>query len=587
MKKRAVAQCKGFLVLALAIFFLFGNTVAVKGNTILLDKRQTTDTFTSLGGEYSIQNILGSYGVFSFRDITGSHIVGPIVAKEKVYKTESDGISLEPINDFIAVADLSNGISSYVGEVTKRNGVGKPTFEMNHTYSYDMPTPNLYTRYSDMNIWQDTNSYKLYKNNKEESFFNPNNGKDGTGNGEIFQNDNFINFQEAKNQIKKESLEILTRQGRVVAPDPNTGYLKIEAGHNYIINDASKLRIVDLIFPEGYDGVTNYYPYPTFINFSGSNLALSGTAFESVEILPGTITQPVTLPKIGNEDYQFFPDIYVNGVSFDGTIAGPSGSADFGEKLNILWNLPNVKTLDGGYKMAKTGYGDILGHIIAPDVQFYNYIIDKDGNTKWGGGNMNGGAIVDSWYGGRREVHYWPYKDDIENPVFKDFSIKGNKSLIGKPLENNEFKFKLDLIYASDPEGIVNIEFPEISNSGSGTLYFPIIEFEKAGIYEFSIKEVIDTSIDKVTFDKSEYKLIVNVKEDPLLSLLNINYEIYKVKDEDGFALDPMVKVEEIEFNNIYDYTLPATGGIGNRGYLILGFIIMISSLLILAWKNF
>ncbi|MGL5351977.1 MAG: hypothetical protein ACRDA5_01480, partial [Clostridium sp.] len=157
---------KSFLVLGMVMLFLFGSTVISKSNTSEENnKKPTTDTFTSLGGSYSIDYILRNYGVFSFKDITGSHVVGPLVAKEKVYKTDPNGNSVEPINDSLIVSDLSNNVLSYVGVVEKQKGENKPPFKMNHIYNPDKSVPNFYTRYSNINIWKDVNKYKLYTNN--------------------------------------------------------------------------------------------------------------------------------------------------------------------------------------------------------------------------------------------------------------------------------------------------------------------------------------------------------------------------------------------------------------------------------------
>lgn len=585
--KRLKQKKKSFLLLGMSILFLFGNTVISKSNTVVENnKMPTTDTFTSIGGSYSIQYILKNYGVFSFSDITSSHVVGPVIAKESVYKTGKENV--------LSVADLTRGYPSYMGnlEGTLKADEVKLTSKLDYFHDFNkgggFTPPKFYTRLTGIDITTNNNPndlvHSVLKGGK--TYLSPNN----SGRGLVLQNDNFVDFNIAKEMLVDDSKRLSNIPGKVVSPD-NAGYLKLNVGQSYIIKDASKLRIVDLDFPQGYNYL-NSYPYPTIINIVDDSLSASGTSFDAKTIYKdkdssvGYEANKSTLPIIQGENHQFFPKILADGEEVIGNATTSGGHVDYGQNQNIIWNLPNITSVNGGKKVAVIG-GDLVGHIVAPRADFYNYKADDNGAFSWQGGNINGAAIVGAWYSGNMEAHLWHFANGM-------LRIEGKKNYSGKALAENEFSFKLDMFDGgATPAGIVKNTMPEnnipetVGNKANGAIAFSPILFDQAGTYEFRIKEVTNAPIEKVTYDKTEYKLVATVKKDPVLIGFNVSYEIFKVKDTNGLDLGTHEKVNGIEFNNQYDYRLPSTGGTGVSGLLILGMTMMISSLGALVWKKY
>ena len=73
----------------LLIFIIIFNIICTFLQNTEMVYASETDTFTSNGGEYTLEYIFNKYNVFSFGDATGVHIVGPVAAKGK-YGVEAD-----------------------------------------------------------------------------------------------------------------------------------------------------------------------------------------------------------------------------------------------------------------------------------------------------------------------------------------------------------------------------------------------------------------------------------------------------------------------------------------------------------------
>ncbi|MGG7178384.1 collagen-binding domain-containing protein [Clostridium paraputrificum] len=553
----------------------------------------TNDTFTSLGGSYTLKHILKNYNIFAFEDIEGTHVVGPIVTKNKAYRTSGYGITAN--STFIA-SDYSKGVHSYVGILEPLNNSDKATVNLNYGFDFkknlSFKEPNLYiSSFNDLEKNQNSGKHTVYSKD-DKAFTGPSN----TGYGPIFQNDNFINFEEARSALLKESGNLASRTDSIeVSPEVNTGYLKIEAGKSYLIKDASRLRIVDIQYPEGYDPVKNHYPYPTIINIVDDSLAISGETFKERNITAADgssfYVANQSLNKIDGKVHQFFPGIFVNGKIFDGGTGAGEGF-EYGEDNGVIWNMPNIKTKNDGYRVATDGNYDILGHIIAPNAEFWNYNEKSPGEVTWSGGNMNGCAIVESWHGGTRESHMWPLAlTDIDPPIKKDLLLVGKKNFSGGNLKEYNFKFTLGLLDGgSIPDGVVNKNIPQtVSSKEDGSIEFLPITFNKEGSYTFNIKEVIDEKIDKeIIYDKSEYKVDVTVKKNAETNTFDITYIITKIKDSKGELLYKPETVDKLIFNNSKPgYMLPATGGIGNSVLMIIGTVMILTSTSLLIKRRY
>ncbi|MGL4106835.1 collagen-binding domain-containing protein [Clostridium sp. LP20] len=548
----------------------------------------TNDTFTSLGGSYTIKHILKNYNIFAFDDIEGTHVVGPIVTKNKAYRTSGYGIG---VNSTFIASDYSKGVPSYVGILEPIINSDKATVNFNYGFDFkknpSFKEPNLYiSSFNDLEKNQNSGKHTVYSKDGK-AFTGPSN----SGYGPIFQNDNFINFEDARSKILNESSNLASRPDSIeVSPEADTGYLKIDAGKSYLIKDASKLRLVDIQYPAGYDPVKNHYPYPTIINIVDDTLAMSGITFKEKNIIAPDGTSfyvgKQTLNKIEGKDHQFFPALCVNGKLFNGG-QGAGEGFEYGDDNGVIWNMPNIKTKNGGYRVVTDGNYDILGHIIAPNAEIWNYSEKSPGQVTWSGGNMNGCAIVDAWHGGTRESHMWPLAlTDIDPPIKKDLLLVGKKNFSGGNLKDYNFKFTLGLLDGgSIPDGVVNKDIPQtVSSKEDGSIEFLPITFNKEGSYTFNIKEVIDEKIDKeIIYDKSEYKVDVTVKKNAETNTFDITYIITKIKDSNGELLYKPETVDILIFNNSKPgYMLPATGGIGNMVFIIIGTAMILISISVL-----
>lgn len=478
---------------------------------------ETKDVFNN--GNYSLEYILGNYNVFSFNDVQANHIVGPIVAKNEAYATANYAGAI------LYTSDYSRGISSYVGNVSAVSSNSpdpQATFALNYDYdkyeNADQP-PTFYTKLSGKKVKSEGtewySKYYFYPDGNKPRFVSPNR----SGESKVLQSDNYIDFNSARASIMNQSKNLLEDQSNIKVSPDGSGTLKLDVGKKYIIENASNLKEVDFIYPNGYDPFNNPYPHSTIINIA------SDTLFKG---------------KIAGNDYHLFPKIMVNGQIFDGAKQGENG--EYGSANNILWNLPNIKS----DKVAIQINADILGHIVAPNAKFWAY--DETGN--WHGGNMNGCAIVDSWHGGDIESHIWPY-DPTPAPVDPvDILLKGHKNLIGRPLKDSEFNFTLNTVDGSKPDGVQNIP-QTVSVKENGEIEFLPITFTKPGTYEFIIKEVIpQTPEENMKYDKSEYKVIVSVIENN--NKLEASYKVYKIVDSEVNKLEPQEEVKDIIFTNEY-----------------------------------
>ena len=89
-------------------------------------------------------------------------------------------------------------------------------------------------------------------------------------------------------------------------------------------------------------------------------------------------------------------------------------------------------------------------------------------------------------------------------PAAGSVVLEAEKELIGKELSVGQFDFEL-----VDNKGAV---LQTKQNDGSGNIYFDAIAYDKAGTYEYIIKEVKGTD-STITYDQREYKVSVKVED--------------------------------------------------------------------------
>lgn len=508
------------------------------------DSFVTTDTFKSIGGEYSLKYILNNYNVFSFNDVEAKHVVGPIVAKNRVYKREKPDTEAKT-KEALTVSDISKGISSYIGIVEPLDAIldGKiePIVKLNYKYDdfYGTATgheeaPRFYVNNENNRIiYEGTEHWGKYLFKKDQSeikYDSPN----YSAQAKVLKNDEFIDFDEALSEIIIDSKKYLENKNNIIVEPNYSGVLDIEVGKNYIVRNVSKLEKVVIKYPEGYDPLHMIFPYDTIINIA------DGEKF----------------PTSQNEKYQYFPQIYIkigNDEEKQFSAICPKdcklcpedkNEIDFGRNNNIVWNMPYLQTIDTEeigkkYMLSRQNGSDILGHIVAPNVEFWS-CDDND----WIGGNMNGCAIVKSWHAANIESHMFPLKDPKE--ITTEVNIKAKKelkSIDDRPILDGEFEFSLN----SDESisgGILSGVPQTVKVKNNGDIEFEPITFGKKGEYKLYIKEEIPSNnTNSIIYDKSIYEVRVVISEDSEKKLVS-NYEIFKIQDKDGSKLEPPVKVE-------------------------------------------
>ncbi len=610
--------------------FQMGVDNSVEDTSVTGTTRETTDTFLSVNGlssynSYTLLYLLNNYNVVSFEDIEAEHIVGPIIAQEEARRTSTDvGIKDGAYNLLKALyfGDYSNGISSYIGELstTDSDGDGYGDGDVANAqvnYGFDdgfgeswFEAPYLYTTLNTYNTFIDVIDEKDYISVNDSSYFLS--GNDG-GTQLTYQSDTFIDFDKLWSVIEDTSDQILedgSIEGKVdtvytyddseysteglyggdftgvtvekngvtitdtvtyTYANPWNDYkeeeveearvvyewgvglkLNIYAGESWTIVNADELGAINIIYPDGYDYFTNPYLESTTINFSCSTI--------------NTITINMDADGDGDKEdvvHSQIPNVYVNGSLVR---AETDENGEYGEGgKKIIWNFPNLVTgydKDGEVynrvKFAATST-NFLGHIIAPNAELWNYSATA---TSWDGGNLNGTAIVKSFYSGAMEMHMWAYDGEDEATPYASYTVTASKTVDGEKPEGDIFEFELTYV-PQDPDdedsikdGIMNSvsDFPmtALSKTGanSGSISFGKLEFDKVGDYEFILKESITNSATGFTYDLTQYKLTISVREvDGVLEAYMDS--IIKIVDSEGNDIGPTTSVDEMTFNNL------------------------------------
>ena len=158
----------------------------------------------------------------------------------------------------------------------------------------------------------------------------------------------------------------------------------------------------------------------------------------------------------------------------------------------------------------------------------------------------------------------------------------GNKTLTGKDLKEGMFKFQV----VDGKNEVVSTG----TNDENGKITFEEIKYTQYGNYEYTVKEVVGNE-PGVSYDATEYKVIVNVEDDNGQLNANIDYvdgtiefnNIYNnnINDENGEEdkEDDSVNDEEDDKENdnmndneidIKDQTSPSTGEKGIVSYVTI-----------------
>lgn len=594
--------------------------------------RETTDTllsvhnnlfgtsFTNYEGNDFLTHLLSTYNVVSLDEIHSTHIVGPIISQNIVERTTEDGA----VGSYLSAADYSRGVPSYIGEFTTYGTEGSEQVGVQLNYLFDFTqnssflVPYLYSDQTnlliepkgDVNNLQD---YYIVSTEVED-------GEDGvevksannTGYTDTYQNDDFIDFSALEAALQNVSEYILENgnaenyeefikfefdsgtAGTVassvikvyeggelvvtITSDNGETYddrdfesfvssatyyntsgtgirLTINMEESWTIINAVNLEEVNMILPEGYDYYDNPYMAPTTINFYCEYI---NPATYDIDVNGDGETEPVVHSRM--------PFTLIDGAEFKETL-GENG--EYGEVGNkIIWNMPNVvtdsETGDNRLTVLYTSH-NIAGHIVAPSAEFWNY--DEEGD--WLGGNLNGSAIVKSFYSGIMEMHMWAYTGLAEEAVI--YGIEALKT-VNDTTPDRTYTFLLDVVYEEDgsiPDGIMNNNFPTMATSSvdsgeEGEVQFSSLAFNEAGTYSFIVKEdtSADTATDNVFYDLTQYRIDITVGIASSSDAETTVYEItdikkYKIVDSSGNVLEEEEFIEEVRgeyeftFNNI------------------------------------
>ncbi len=160
------------------------------------------------------------------------------------------------------------------------------------------------------------------------------------------------------------------------------------------------------------------------------------------------------------------------------------------------------------------------------------------------------------------EVSYILVNDNVDKATFTNVKndpdaaivvIEGNKTLVGRDMEDGEFEFVL-----TDEEGnAIETVTAGASKDGVKSYFeFDAITFDEAGTYIYYVSEVAgdDALID---YDNAEYKVVVVVTEGEA----KLNVEVSYVLGNDT--------VDEIAFNNVNNDPEPAIVTIGGNKTLV------------------
>lgn len=521
-------------------------------------------------------NLLNSINVFSYSDIEGTHIVGPIIAQGSAYYKRETPVSADKTTKKLIFADYSRGIASYIGDLTARVDGGRDS-ATNYIYDldgdFDFVAPYLYTSTSTWLINNGNESWlQEYVIKKDEttdavisSFLSPND----SGETAVKHNDDYFDFELYETEILKECISLITdgsienfaMEFQEYDSRIDGSVLSVNPGECWNIVNADNLTQIDIILPDGAEYFKTSSPDPLTINF---------------------LCETINPIDIGGVSVSRFPLVTMNGVEFDSEGAGETIEYnEFGNKL--IFNMPYIVTQEDGTNRVVTYATSqcIPGHLLMPQAEFWNYDENENGVLEWEGGNINGLLLASDVHVGETEMHMWAYGGLAEQ--FASYTLNIVKRVNGL-IPQDIFEFELNPV-AGNPEGIYTTSFPLIAESESdGSIQFQNIVFLEAGTYQFTVNEIIPSNMN-MDYDLSEYLLTIEVKKITTGTGTNdYTFEtigtFQRIKDADGNDIT-WVEVDTIVFNNL-DSTpvFPSTGGTGQMTYLLLGLSIMFCSLL-------
>lgn len=326
--------------------------------------------------------ILNHYNVFSFGDVTGSHIVGSVVCR----------------------GDLYNGVDEITGDKTNipfGNSIVENSFPYVQGMIYGTPANAVTLVYLGTGNQISRTGY-WNENDSSEGQFHVN-GIDWNYNAHrIRTTDNYIDWDAAYRALDMQSKELASDSDNrtITAADVENGRLYLKAGERVTVSK----EILDLITDAVYVDTTG-------------GAGTGGLAGSRGTVINLTQTEDVFLPVLK----------YGQGENYELYTSGSPGEA--GDGISIVWNIPYASYIRWGAHQ-----GNEVGHVVALNASMY-----------YEGGNYSGTMLVKELLGGA-EGHMWPYTGDELIPTKKGFravkTIDGQEPTDSQKFNFHLYEFK-------------------------------------------------------------------------------------------------------------------------------------------------
>ncbi len=509
-------------------------TARVREN--ILKGAETEATFS----DYSIANILANYEIFISGDIeTNNHFTGAAACGGTMILGKHGGASggrLAP--------DYAEKLA--VSEIEDNTNLNPNIYYKEYLTEYQVTQDK---KDEDGDVVRDENG-----NVVKETITVSNNPSPPE---KSKQSDNYINMEEAFNQIKAESLA-LSQDTTAKTLTATTIKLNSDPTKNKFILPYSVLENNEILI--------DATDYSGDIKLCGLTLSITGVGENKVELN--------TYPNYVKVKYKSDTGEEVTKSIRDA--CGGQKQFDF-SGLNILFNFPDAT--------GKVMMNEMAGHVVAPNA---------DIEYKGGEGGGIGKTLEVS-----NEIHMFPYKSPESDPtppskygkmIVKKAWLNSNEEDITSNLDNN-YSVKVSIYSTTNPPVDGKVQHLEgdkevakdivisstdnwqtiqsnlpLTNEKGETLYYYVVEDKNSDVkFDENIYngwEIFNCNIQIVGEDSTNNAVITNA------TFADNKYPAYQLNEskDTEFVIRNKLKEKETEYN------LPETGGIGTWKVCLAGF---------------
>lgn len=207
-----------------------------------------------------------------------------------------------------------------------------------------------------------------------------------------------------------------------------------------------------------------------------------------------------------NDEFTF---VMTEAADADGTVKDNTKSYETLNFIDGSFIFPEITYTEAGtyyYVVAEKANGGSSYGITYDKTEFVVTVVITD--------NGNGNLIVsevDYKVKGNGDVNGIAFVNEyVPNPT--SAQIPGNKTLEGKVLEGGDFSFEL---YNSDANWVEGTKLETVQNAKDGSFSFTAIEYDKAGVYYYLVKEVNGgKTIDGITYDDTVFRVRIEITDD-------------------------------------------------------------------------